>query len=434
MITAEYTIPGLFVRDHLERVPLDWFGAPDGETIEVFAREVVATTKRKDDLPLLLFLQGGPGGKSPRPTDGSGWLGAMLERYRVVLLDQRGTGRSSRVDGARMRSFPDGEAGADFLTHFRADSIVADAEHLRKTVFGGRRWTTLGQSYGGFLTLTYLSQAPEGLAACLVTGGLASVRPDAAEVYRRCFDRAVGKNRQYAERYPQDVEVVGRIADRLASGDVRLPDGRPLSIRRFQWLGQDFGMKPSFERMHWLVDEAFASSDGDLAETFLGEVYQRTSFADDPLYAAVHEAIYADPESGATGWAAEAERARRPEFAPDARPLRFTPETIFPWMFEEITALRPFAAAAESLAVRSEWSALYDRARLAANEVPVAAAVYFDDLYVDSGLQLETAAAVGNTQAWVTNEWEHDGIREDGDRVVRRLLELVDDRGGPLPG
>ncbi|MDQ1529948.1 MAG: hypothetical protein QOE37_53, partial [Microbacteriaceae bacterium] len=302
MITAEYTIPGLFVRDHLERVPLDWFGAPDGETIEVFAREVVATTKRTDDLPLLLFLQGGPGGKSPRPTDASGWLGAMLERYRVVLLDQRGTGRSSRVDGARMRSFPDGEAGADFLAHFRADSIVADAEYLRKTVFAGRRWTTLGQSYGGFLTLTYLSQAPEGLAACLVTGGLASVRPDAAEVYRRCFDRAVGKNRQYAERYPQDVEVVGRIADRLAAGDVRLPDGSPLSIRRFQWLGQDFGMKPSFERMHWLVDEAFASSDGELAETFLGEVYQRTSFADDPLYAAVHEAIYADPESGATGW------------------------------------------------------------------------------------------------------------------------------------
>ena len=64
--------------------------------------------------------------------------------------------------------------------------------------------------------------------------------------------------------------------------------------------------------------------------------------------------------------------------------------------------------------------------------MPVAAAVYFDDLYVDSGLQLETAAAVGNLQPWVTNEWEHDGIRASGDRVVRRLLQLVDDRGGPL--
>jgi proline iminopeptidase len=205
-------------------------------------------------------------------------------------------------------------------------------------------------------------------------------------------------------------------------------------VRRFQWLGQDFGMGPAFERMHWLVDEAFASSDGELSETFLGQVHEISSFADGPLYAAVHESIYGDPESGATGWAAEAERDRRPEFGADARPLLFTPETIFPWMFEEISVLRPFAAAADALARRSEWSSLYDRERLGGNEVPVAAAVYFDDLYVDSGLQLETADAVGNVQAWVTNEWEHDGIRDSGDRVVRRLLQLVDDRGGPLPG
>jgi hypothetical protein len=85
------------------------------------------------------------------------------------------------------------------------------------------------------------------------------------------------------------------------------------------------------------------------------------------------------------------------------------------------------------LAQRTDWSPLFDRERLAANEVPVAAAVYFDDLYVDAGLQLETAAHVGNLQAWVTNEWEHDGIRDSGDRVVRRLLELIDEQGGPLP-
>ena len=62
------------------------------------------------------------------------------------------------------RGFDKAEAAGDFLACFRADSIVRDFEHLRKTVFGGRRWVSLGQSYGGFITLTYLGQAPEGLA------------------------------------------------------------------------------------------------------------------------------------------------------------------------------------------------------------------------------------------------------------------------------
>jgi proline iminopeptidase len=434
VITAEYTIPGLFVRDHVEQVPLDWSAPDSGETIDVFAREVVTPTKRNDDLPLLVFLQGGPGGKSPRPTDASGWLGALLERYRVVLLDQRGTGRSSRVDAARMRSFPDGESGADFLAHFRGDSIVADAEHLRKTVFGGKRWSTLGQSYGGFLTLTYLSQAPEGLAACFVTGGLAAVTPNAAEVYRRTYPRALEKNREYQRRYPHDAETIGRIADRLAEGDVRLPDGDVLTVRRFQHLGSGLGMGHGHEELHWLVDEALSGTGGSVSDTFLAAVQDRTAFADDPLWAVLQEPIYGDPQSGAPGWAAQAEHAKHPEFAEDARPLRFTGEMMYPWMFEEIRLLKPFRDATDVLAHRSEWSPLYDLDRLARNEVPVAAAVYFDDLYVDAGLQLETAGAVGNVQAWVTNEWEHDGIRDSGDRVVRRLMELVDDRGGPLTG
>ncbi|MFC7640782.1 hypothetical protein ACFQX6_07060 [Streptosporangium lutulentum] len=103
---------------------------------------------------------------------------------------------------------------------------------------------------------------------------------------------------------------------------------------------------------------------------------------------------------------------------------------IYPWMFEEIRELRPFRPAMEALAERDDWSSLYDVDRLAANEVPVAAAVYFDDMYVDAGLQLETAARVGNTQVWVTNEYEHDGLGDD--RVFARLTGLVKDIGGGI--
>ena len=99
MITSEYTIPGVHIRDHLIDVPLDWFGGANGPTIKLFAREVVSPTKKHEDLPLLVFLQGGPGGKSPRPGGGAagdGWLAHATRTHRVLLLDQRGTGRSTR--------------------------------------------------------------------------------------------------------------------------------------------------------------------------------------------------------------------------------------------------------------------------------------------------------------------------------------------------
>ena len=80
---------------------------------------------------------------------------------------------------------------------------------------------------------------------------------------------------------------------------------------------------------------------------------------------------------------------------------------------------------AELLAAYDDWPPLYDLDRLAANEVPVAAIVYFDDMYVDAELSLDTAARVGSVRTWVTNEWEHDGLRADAGRILPRLRELA---------
>ncbi|MDT0345143.1 alpha/beta fold hydrolase [Streptomyces litchfieldiae] len=426
-MTADgYALGGMWVREHRVPVPLVW-DAPDGRELEVFARDFSDPELRDEDLPLLLFLQGGPGGRGPRPLDRSGWLAEALRHYRVVLLDQRGTGRSSPVDGAVLAGLGDGARGAEYLGHFRADSIVADAEHLRRTVYGGRRWATLGQSYGGFLTLTYLSRAPEALTACYVTGGLPGLPPDAAEVYRRTYPRVAAKNAEFYRRYPQDAERAAAVADVLADTDVRLPDGDRLTVHRFQSLGLDLGMKPGAERLHWLLEDAFAAP-GRLSDGFLQQVMARTSGAESPLFWTMQESIYGDGGNGPTGWAAQRERARHPQFVPEARPLFFTGEMAYPWMVREVRALRPFRAAVEALAEREVWSPLYDLDRLAANEVPLAAAVYYDDMYVDAHLQLATAGLVGNAQVWVTNEFEHDGLGNG--RVLSRLLGLVRDRGG----
>ncbi len=54
-----------------------------------------------------------------------------------------------------------------YLTVSRADSIVADAELVRETLLlsseaQSSHWSLLGQSFGGFCAVQYLSTAPQG--------------------------------------------------------------------------------------------------------------------------------------------------------------------------------------------------------------------------------------------------------------------------------
>ncbi|MFF2270845.1 alpha/beta fold hydrolase [Agromyces sp. NPDC058136] len=408
-------------------VPLDW-DDPAGETIRVFARELVDARRAHERLPLLVYLQGGPGGKSPRPTGREGFLAAALGRFRVVLPDQRGTGRSTPLDGESFARFDAAEQARRLALH-RADSIVRDLEALRARHYDGEPWWTLGQSYGGFLTLHYLSVAPEAITAAAIAGGLPSIEPSADEVYARTFPRVLAKNAAFDRRFPHLGEVVGRVADHVEANEVRLPDGDLLTVRRLQTLGFDFGMAVGFDRVHWVFDEAWADATEDrLSATFLAEVQRLTGFERNPLFIALQESIYGP---GPTGWAAERARAARPEFDSAARPLRFTGEMVFPWMFDEIRALRGFGAGVERLAETDTPIALYDPVRLAANEVPVQAAVYHDDMYVDAGLSLETAARVGGLETWITNEFEHDGLHQ-GD-VAERLFAALEVRLGTAP-
>ncbi|MBM2614074.1 alpha/beta fold hydrolase [Actinoplanes sp. LDG1-06] len=411
--------PGVRFTDHAVSVPLD-HRDPGGETIEVFAREVVASDRVGDDLPWLVFLQGGPGGKSPRPARAESWVGKAVRTHRVLLLDQRGTGRSTPLNANTVGGRPAKEL-ADYLKLFRADSIVADAEILRERVAGGAKWDTLGQSYGGFVTMAYLSAAPQGLRTCYVTGGLPGLTATADDVYARTYPRVAAKNAEFYRDFPQDRAAVRRIADHLRDHDVRLPDGDRLTAERFRLMGDSFGMSYGYAHIHWLLDEAWHGD--QLSATFLYEVMAHTGYIDKPLFA-LQEYCYGQG-NGPTGWAAARALEQRPEFAAGADPLLFTGEMMFPWMFEQIAALRPFAGAADILAETDDWTALYDLDRLAANDVPVVAAVYADDMYVDMGLSLETAAAVGNVRTWVTNEHEHDGLRTSGDAVLGHLMEMA---------
>ncbi|MDT9687164.1 alpha/beta fold hydrolase [Streptomyces sp. P9(2023)] len=427
---TSYRQPGLVLTDHRFTVPLD-HAVPDGERIEVYGREVVARDKAGADLPWLVYLEGGPGFGARRFIGPQAWLGRAVQEYRVLLLDQRGTGHSTPATRQTLPLRGTPRQQADYLAHFRADAIVQDCELVRKRVTGGAPWTVLGQSFGGFCVTHYLSTAPEGLSTALVTGGLPSLHAGADEVYRAAFPRIRRKVQAHYARYPQDVARARRIAAHLLDRPAALPNGGLLTARAFQSLGILLGGGEGTHQLHLLLEDAFVPTPVGpaLSDAFLENVQAQLSYAGHPLYAALHEAIYAQGQ-GPTGWAAERVRAEFPEFDAEKTlagdgPLLFTGETVHPWHFDTDPALRPLRETAHLLAERTDWAPLYDPARLAANEVPVAAAVYHDDMYVDTAHSLETARAIRGLRTWVTDEFEHDGVRAGGPRVLDRLLALA---------
>src|SRR5260370_5714947 len=100
-----YHQPGTVVTDRTFTVPLD-HEQPDGEQIEVFGRAVAAAGDAAQRLPWLVFLQGGPGFGAPRPAGRDSWLDRALRDFRVLLLDQRGTGRSTPATRQTLARFP----------------------------------------------------------------------------------------------------------------------------------------------------------------------------------------------------------------------------------------------------------------------------------------------------------------------------------------
>jgi len=422
---TSYRQPGTILTDHVFAVPLD-HGRPDDAQIEVFAREVVAAGKADADLPWLLFLQGGPGFGSPRPEGRDSWLDRALDDYRVLLLDQRGTGRSTPATRQTLARLSSPKAQADYLTHFRADSIVLDAELIRRELTGGAPWSVLGQSFGGFCTVSYLSFAPHGLREAFITGGLPGLSATADDVYRRTYPAVARKNAAHYERYPDDAEQARLVAQHLSDHQVLQPDGAPLSVQAFQALGNMLGQGSGSHALHYLLEEPFAGD--ELSDAFLYALQARLSFASGPLYALLHEACYA--QGFATRWSAQRVRAEFAGFDPGPALdgdgcLLFTGEMIYPWMIEGDPVLRPLREAADLLAERGDWPPLYDPTRLAANEVPVVAAVYYDDMYVDRELSIRTAQAIRGLRTWVTSEYEHDGLRVSAGAVLDRLIRMA---------
>lgn len=401
----------LELQEHRLTLPLTE-QAHDPRRVEVFARMV--TARGGQDLPVLLYLQGGPGMESPRPSldpPQPSWLPTALERYRVVFLDQRGTGLSSPVD-ERILATHGPQETAEYLRHFRADAIVRDAEAVREHL-GLDSWSVLGQSFGGFTALAYLSRHAQAVEEVFLTGGLAPVGRTAEEFYTATWQQMREHSEQYWRWFPEDRERMAALVALARGGELVLPDGEVVSESRVRSLGHLLGGDHGWLQLHGLLEKDPA------ATAFRHDLAALLPFSSrNPLYTVLHESCAADGQ--ATDWAAE--RTRPPEF--DEDPTLLTGEHVCRDWFQTVPGFRPWQQTAELLA-RTPWPALYDLQALQESGARGAAAVYVHDAYVPRELSLQTAALLPGVKTLVTSTHEHNGLGTSGGEVLRHLFELA---------
>ncbi|MEZ9822263.1 alpha/beta fold hydrolase [Shewanella sp. 10N.286.45.A1] len=419
----QLTFAGMVAHKHTFTLPLD-YQQPNGESINVFARELVSPENQDKQLPFIVFFQGGPGFGAVRPAATGGWIKRALQEFRVLLLDQRGTGLSTPVSSASLSHLNSAQQ-SQYLSHFRADNIIRDAESIRQQLVGDDKWSILGQSFGGFCVLKYLNDAPNGVEEAYITGGIPSLNRSADEVYQATYQRVIAKNNDFFSRFTDAQELVKALAQHISDNEVRLATGEQLTVEMLQLLGINIGMEQGPESVYYLLEHALiTTASGTIVNPlFLAHFCQLLDYNTNPIFALLHESIYC--QQSASNWSAHRVRQQYPQFNYSAdKPFLFTGEMIYPWMFEQFNNLKPLNEAAAMLAEKSDWPMLYQPTNLAENKVPVAAAIYSEDMFVEMRYSLETAAKVGNLKYWLTSEYEHNGIRMDGEHILDRLIAI----------
>ncbi|KAI1096204.1 alpha/beta-hydrolase [Rostrohypoxylon terebratum] len=449
-----YLVPGkILVKELWFEVPLD-HSDPNSKPIKLFARSGVkyvrpiVESSEVEQRPYLVFLQGGPGFGTPSPQD-STISSYFLDRgYELLFLDQRGTGLSSTISANSLELIGGPQEQADYLKFFRADTLVKDSEAVRLCLTkdyppGKKKWSTFGQSFGGMMTLTYLSFAPEGLRESFITGGLAALDRGPEEVYAATYKRCIDRNNAYYKKFPDDVDTVKWIAEKIlelgGEEGIPLPTGSFLTVQRLMTVGLNFGAHGGIDRVHNYIVRMKADLDqfGSFTRYTLNELEQDGAWDIAPIYTLLHEPCWCYGPGVAGKWAAERVgqgleeyQWLRKDWAGPAslggKPLYFSGEMIYPFLFDTCSELTKLKETAHILANYTGWAPLYDIPQLAKNEVPVYAAAY-NDMYVDSDLARETASRIKGIKVFETNVLYHNGIRAHPEEVIPQLLKLRDD-------
>lgn len=404
--------------------------------------------------PLTVYLCGGPGSDNPAFAS-PGLTKLLLDRIGtpVLYLSYRGTwpkkddGKllENRITAATFAGLKP-EQAAQRLMLYLQDSIVADFEavrlYLNKLCNKDIKFALVGQSYGGWIAMTYLSFLPESLARGWLAGGMPPVGKKPDEVYTALYKRVVKRNEKYYENYPEDVGRVWEIVQFLAGLNdgkgIKLPDGQWLSARGFLTMGRHFGSSEGFRKVHALV-ESFDRHDKQYYGFENVEMVFR--LRERPLYAVLHEAIYCYGVGVVPDWAAQRIGMGQPgghyawvnkefQFKYDASKappaLYFSGEMIFDFMLRDAGEdQNAFVAASEMLAQYKDWPELYDVNALESNTVPLTALMYPEDMFVDYTLSEKAAGMVKNCEPLkAPDDWAHADLKSNPVAVGAKLFAL----------
>ncbi|KAK4142723.1 Alpha/Beta hydrolase protein [Dichotomopilus funicola] len=398
------------------------------------------------DGSIVAYLCGGPGDGNP-PFTIKELNNYFLEKGRSILyVDYRGTGLSSPVTAAVMRTKGNAKQRAEYLTHFRQDSIVADLEAIRKCL-GGPTFSLLGQSYGGWVAMTYLSFLPGSLKEVWLTGGMPPIGKTPDDTYKALYKGLIDINKEYYKEHEKDKAAVSRIVQWLHErheNGVSIRNGARLTWRGFLTLGRRLGAEGGFKAVHGIVqqfDKAAKSQESkDLSDAVRAfDEINGTGFRlpQRPLYGVMHEAIYCSGPNIVSNWAAQRIGG---SYDPHLSWLRngstdlclsnggptpyFTSEMIHSFMLEDAgPELEPFLEPANILAKKYNWPALYDTAALRNNTVPVRALMFPKDLFVEYELSLAAANDVRCCKAVPSpKEWLHASIKTNTEEVCKKFI------------
>lgn len=132
-------------------------------------------------------------------------------RYRVILLDQRGCGRSSPHAG---------DATADLTTN-TTHHLVGDLERLREHL-AVDRWVLFGGSWGCVLGLAYAQRFPDRVRAAVMMGIATGRRAETdllTRGVRRIFPEAWERLAAHVPEVERDGDLAASYARLLASPD-----------------------------------------------------------------------------------------------------------------------------------------------------------------------------------------------------------------------